>query len=416
MHMQRRHDDHYGSPAQPVYEVEEHAPGRPLRVLMGILNPSIRGGPAGHLPFLVRELRAMGVEVHEAWYGNALGAIGWRGRLMQILRTIRELRDVQRRTPCDIVQLNTSFDVKALVRDLLVVSSLRRQGQKVVLKFHGSEAGLIGTRSPLLRLLIKALLAQVHAAGVLSREERDNFIRAGFEGSKILIVKNILDPSLYKPDPGFRRRYGLSAEVPVLLYAARFIPGKGVMDAVKACGVLAERGEEAVLICAGDGPEREAAEMEAKRLGIEGRIRFTGFLPEKKMRELYASATLLIFPTYYDEGFPMVVFQSVAAGLPVITTRRRGAADYLREPLNCRWTLPRDPAMLADRVQELLRNPELRASMSAANRELAGNFTADKVAAEFVGLYERLLAAPARAPRAASPAEHVQEEEHFELA
>ena len=375
---------------------------RPMCVLMGILQASIRGGPSGHLPFLVRELRAQGVEVWEESYGNALGSIGWAARLMQILKTIRGMRAAQARRTFDIVQLNTSFDIKALTRDLLVVSALRHQGQKIVLKFHGSEAGLISTVNPFLRLMIKMLLSKVHAAGVLSQEERSNFVEAGFDASKIVIVKNILDPSMYRPDPGFRQRSGLSPDIPVLLYAARFIPGKGVLDAVRACGELSGRGVDVVLICAGDGPEKEAAEQEAQRLGIGSRVRFPGFLPEEEMRELYANATLLVFPTFYDEGFPMVVFQSVAAGLPVITTRRRGAADYLREPDNCLWTEPHNPAMLADKVQELLKSPALRTSMSSANRTLARGFSAETVAGEFVALYRRLVT-----PHGLCPAEQI---------
>ncbi len=367
------------------------APARPLRVLMGVLAPSVRGGPSAHLPFLVGGLRAMGLEITEVSYGNTLGEIGPLARLRQLCGTIRCLRGAQRRTRYDVVQLNTSFDLRALLRDLMVVLLLRRQKQKIVLKLHGSEARLTRTANPALRLLITILFSRVDAVGVLSREERRNFIEAGFDGAKIVIVKNILDPLRYRPDPGFRDRWGLEPDVPVLLYAARFIPGKGVIDAVRTCAVLAERGENVVLICAGDGPEREIAEAEARRLGIQARIRFTGYLPETRMRELYANATLLIFPTFYDEGFPMVVFQSVAAGLPVVTTCLRGSADYLREYQNCLWTEPHNPSLTADRVQVLLRHSGLRAAMASANRKLALDFTADKVADEFVALYRRLL-------------------------
>ncbi|HEX9006583.1 MAG TPA: glycosyltransferase family 4 protein, partial [Bacteroidota bacterium] len=307
------------------------------------------------------------------------------------LETARRLRCAQRRVRYDIVQLNSTFDLKALLRDLTVVLSLRRDGRKIVLKFHGSEAKLIQTENPLLRLLMMTLFACVDAVGVLSTEERQNLIEAGVDPAKVFVVKNILNPSLYQSDPGFHSRWGLDPEVPVLLYAARFIPGKGVLDAVRTCGLLAQRGERFVLICAGDGPEREAAQAEARRLGVQARVRFTGYVAEEQMRELYANATLLLFPTFYDEGFPMVVFQSVAAGLPVVTTRLRGSADYLREYDNCLWTEPHNPSLSADRVQVLLRHPDLRASMASANRKLALGFVADKVAAEYDALYRHLL-------------------------
>ena len=108
------------------------------------------------------------------------------------------------------------------------------------------------------------------------------------------------------------------------------------------------------------------------------------------MKEFYANADILVLPTYHQEGFPMAVFQAVAAGLPVITTRIRASADYLEEPENCLWTAPNDPAMLAERIVMLARRPDLRAAMGTANRALGTCFTEDRVAAEFRDLYGRL--------------------------
>ncbi len=365
--------------------------GRPLRILMGVPDGSIRGGPSGHLPILVRELREQGMEVWEIPYGNTFQEIGPATRVVQLGRTAKRFRDAQRGRTFDIVQLNTSFDFKAVVRDLVVVLGLRRQGEKVVLKLHGSEAGFIGTKNHLLRRLSGMLIHRVDTAGVLSQEEKRNFVRAGYDEKKIRIVKNILDPSQYVKDAASLKEFGVPADVPMVLFAARFLPGKGVADVVRACGVLATRGVEFSLVCAGDGPEREEAEIAANKSCIAEKVRFPGFVPELRMKALYANATVLAFPTYYDEGFPMVIFQSVAAGLPVVTTQIRGAADYLREPDNCLWTEPRNPEMLADKLQIILGDGTLRRSMSNNNRILASSFVAGKVAGEFIALYRSLI-------------------------
>ena len=70
---------------------------RALSVLMGVPKPGIPGGPQGHLPFLVQELRELGVSVHEEMYGNPYGSIpAWR-RAVLVLTTARRLRAAQRR-------------------------------------------------------------------------------------------------------------------------------------------------------------------------------------------------------------------------------------------------------------------------------------------------------------------------------
>jgi glycosyltransferase involved in cell wall biosynthesis len=100
---------------------------------------------------------------------------------------------------------------------------------------------------------------------------------------------------------------------------------------------------------------------------------------------------MLVFPTYHYEGFPMVIFNSVAAGVPIITTRIRAAADYLREPDNCLWVEPKNPAMLAEKIIYLLTHAEVRATMKRNNEKLAQAFTAEVVTREYMGIYEQLL-------------------------
>jgi glycosyltransferase involved in cell wall biosynthesis len=144
------------------------------------------------------------------------------------------------------------------------------------------------------------------------------------------------------------------------------------------------------LLCLGDGEARTVAEAEAARLQLQARARFFGYVPEAETPEFYAGSTMLVFPTYHYEGFPMVIFKSVAAGLPVITTRIRAAADYLREPDNCLWVEPKNPRMLAEKIAQLLDRPDERAAMSRRNLELARQFTAASVAPEYLEIYNRL--------------------------
>src|SRR5205085_7648031 len=194
------------------------------------------------------------------------------------------------------------------------------------------------------------------------------------------------------PTTSLRERLHVSANTPLLLFIARFIPAKGLLDVIRACAVLRAGGASFKLLCVGDGPARREAEAEVARLELDTHAQFFGYIPEAETRAFYRESTLLVFPTYHYEGFPMVIFKALAAGLPVITTRIRAARDYLREPDNCLWVAPRNANELADKIAQLLRQPELRHAMSENNRALAQRFNADAVAREYLAVYNQLKA------------------------
>lgn len=89
---------------------------------------------------------------------------------------------------------------------------------KVFIKFHGSDADLLRTKHPGLRSLVNRLLKRVDGIGLLSTEEKQNFVSAGWPASKIFVVKNVVERQFPAPDETFNRRHGLSAQIPTLLF------------------------------------------------------------------------------------------------------------------------------------------------------------------------------------------------------
>ena len=362
---------------------------------MGMPDRESLGGPAACEPPFVEGLLRLGAAVEEETYvyGDKLERTGLWDRVVRVLKVARRLRRRLLSSSFDVLHLNTSFDTKALLRDVVTVLVLPRGRGKIFLKFHGSDARLLETGNPLLRLCSRVLLRRADAVGLLSTEERDNFVRAGADARKIFVVKNVVSAEgLEARDLQFAARMNVSSNTSLLLFVARFIPAKGLLDCIRACAILRERGFDFLLLCLGDGPARREAESEVARLKLTPNVRFFGYIPEAETNDFYKGSTLLLFPTYHYEGFPMVVFKSLAAGLPVITTRIRAAADYLSEPENCLWVEPQNPAKLAEKIALLLEQRKLRASMSENNRRLAQAFDADTVAREYLDAYVQLAA------------------------
>jgi glycosyltransferase involved in cell wall biosynthesis len=362
-----------------------------MQILVGMPEPGAQGGPAACEPPFVAELRRLGHEVQEEVYAYAKANVGLASRAQRVLNTASRFKQRLRSGKFDLVHLNTAFDLKALLRDAVIVPRLSREGAKVFLKFHGSDARLLATKNPALAALRRRLLMHADGIGVLSSGERDNFLRAGVAEEKIFLVKNVVEEKLHQPDTQFRRHWSLPEDRPLLLFIGRFIPAKGLLDVIRACALLRDAGHKFLLLCVGDGPARPEAESTVAELALQDQVRFFGYLPEEQTAAFYANATALVFPTYHEEGLPMVIFNAAAVGLPILTTRIRGAADYLREPENCLWVEPRRPDLLAARILEVLANPELRATMNLNNGQLAANFSPAVVAQDYLKVYDSLV-------------------------
>ena len=151
------------------------------------------------------------------------------------------------------------------------------------------------------------------------------------------------------------------------------------------------------MICLGDGEELRLGKDLVSALGIADDVTFTGHLPELDTTHYYMEASMMVLPTRF-EGFSMTIFQAVAAGLPVLTTKINAAADYLREPEHCLWIPSEDPEEMAERILELIAHPEMRDAMSAVGREYAKTFGAERVVDEYLDVYRSISCSRSSAP------------------
>ena len=365
---------------------------------MGVPSPHFKGlagGPPGHIPFLVAQLRECGYQVYEEYYGGQKDRQSLLQSATVLINSIRGMRRTlkKEKDKIDLIHLNTAFDWKTLIRDNLTVIGLRSYHKPIFIKCHGSERSLVTSKNFAAKALRYLLFKQTAGIGVLSTEEKNNFIKGGCDPDKLFVVKNIVKNAPSNHSSALFERWGIPSEKPLLLFVARFIKAKGLLDVVRAVGIVCQSEHDPILVCVGDGPEKPTAEVEIAKLGIGESVHFTGYIPETDTHDFYANASVLVFPTFHDEGFPMVVFRSLAAGLPIITTQIRAASDYLQEPDNCLWTEPRNPEVLAQKIVELLGNEHLTAAMSANNKNLALRFNQETVTNEYVAIYHQIAKA-----------------------
>ena len=361
-----------------------------MRILVGVPEQGSQGGPAACETPFIAELRRLGHDIVEEIYAYAESESGVTSRVNRVFGTARLFQKRVREGSFDLVHINTSFDTRALLRDAVVVPRLSAQGPKIFLKFHGSDTQLLKTKNPALAILWRRLLSHADGIGVLSTEEQADFLRAGVSEQNVFVVKNVVERNTQQRNPEFLRRWNLPDDRPLLLFIGRFIPTKGLLDVIVASGLFRDAGKQFLLLCLGDGPARPEAEGLVQRLNLQDYVRFFGYIPEEQTAGFYVNSEVLLFPTYHTEGFPMVIFSAAAAGLPIITTRIRAAADYLTEPDNCLWVEPKRPHRLAEKITRLLAQPDEQNRMRLNNRQLAVRFSAETVTREYLESYKRL--------------------------
>lgn len=335
-------------------------------------------------------IKALIPDCHTIHYGPVHSKRGFMNKIIITIKNAYSIKKALKNNKYDLLFLNTAFDFNAIVRDCITLFILKNQKTKFFLKFHGADIVLLKNLGGYKKMLVNWLLSTVHGIGVLSSEEKNAFLSRGFQEQKVFVVKNPINPALYVKDTNFRSKMALDHQTFIFIFCARFLPFKGMMDVLEALKIVRTRFQNIHLFCIGDGPEMNKAKLFVTHNDLNSFVTFTGFIAETETQYYYTNADALVFPSSH-EGFPMVVFQSLAAGIPIITTRITAAADYLAEPDNVLWVEPHNPVQIAESMIKLLTDNALVNKMKSNNVIKAHQFTTDKNALEYLGIFETLI-------------------------
>lgn len=342
---------------------------------------------------LAEALRGQGFEVMPVPWGGGDGR-SLPARLLDRARDVAAVRRSANAQRPDILLVQTSHDWYCVLRDLALARSVRGRGRAVVLQFHGSRSDLLERRgSTFFKLGTRRLLRHVDAVLVLSSEERRIFERFHPAGRYYLVA----NPFVALPEAG--EDLLPPAKVPVVLFASRLLPAKGILETIEAFAMLRDR-VPAHLLVAGDGPAAADAERAVRERGLADHVTFAGRLAPERLQAAYRRADVFVLPTYHFEGFPTAVTEAMSAGLPLVTSKVRGNADHLVEGTNTLFVPPRDPRAIAAALERLLTDDALRKRMSAANRRKVKDFAPERVARAYAAAFADILSLSVAARRA----------------
>jgi len=394
------------------------ADGRPVKVLRVIARLNM-GGPALHVAYLSAGLRERGYETtlvagtlargedSMAFVADELGVRV--ERVPELSREISPLRDARAalRLACLIRRerpqiLHTHTAKAGAVGRLAAMLAGDARPPIVVHTFHGHvlRGYFDPVRSAGFRLLERALAKGSTALIAVSPQVRDDLVALGVAPKEKFVVIRLgieLEERIAAA-PGARaetrRLLGVPQDAFVVGWIGRMTGVKNTDDVLAALRLLHDRGVDAYLCMVGDGPDRDRVERRAHDLGVVRRCLFLGY--QEEVAPYYAAFDGMILPSV-NEGTPVSAIEALAAARPVVATRVGGVPDVVEDGVDGFLVDPGATDQLADRLEQLARDPELRARMGEhGRRRVPARYAVERLVDDMDRLYRSLLEAAPR--------------------
>jgi len=183
-----------------------------------------------------------------------------------------------------------------------------------------------------------------------------------------------------------RERLGITNSSPIIGAVGNMVVGKGFSLLVKALEVLARRKVSFTLVFIGDGPMLRDLRRQSSLSLPKDRVLFTGAIPNATA--WYPAFDLLCMPSIHQEGMPNVLMEGSAAGLPVIASQVGGVPDLVEDGITGFLVPPNQLDSLADQLEKLLVDPELRQRMGQAGMEkMSREFSVEAMVTRMTKVY-----------------------------
>jgi glycosyltransferase involved in cell wall biosynthesis len=167
----------------------------------------------------------------------------------------------------------------------------------------------------------------------------------------------------------FTARTPRSIAVPVqILCVGRLVAAKGQRVLLDAAALLAHRGHPLHITFVGDGPDAAALRAHSLTAGLDGSVHFTGALTHAATRQRLAEADVFVLPSF-AEGIPVALMEAMATQLAVVSTWTAGIPELITHDVDGLLVAPGSTEALADALESLFTDPQLRARLGLAARQ-----------------------------------------------
>lgn len=194
----------------------------------------------------------------------------------------------------------------------------------------------------------------------------------------VVLLHNAIDLAVFEK----KERASSSNEITLI---GSLVENKGHVLAIHTIKELKIRGIDVKLNCLGDGIEREKLEKLVNELELKKEIVFHGNIDSP---ENFLQHSFCYFLTSKSEAFGLTIIEAMACGLPVVCTDGKGNRDLIQEGENGFMVWERDPKLLADKIELLFKNEDLRKEMGEKARVFAQEFGMENYVDQLLSIYK----------------------------
>jgi glycosyltransferase involved in cell wall biosynthesis len=184
--------------------------------------------------------------------------------------------------------------------------------------------------------------------------------------------RSLLQKNPAKPEPG---KF-------VVLSVCRFYPRKRLHLVLKAADRLRCKIPELELRIVGDGPEAGRLKSLCRQMRLDGIVKWLGNISQEELATEYNRCHIFCLPSV-QEGFGIVFLEAMASGKPIVAARAASAPEVVKHGI---LVEPDDDAALAEGIERLFADPELRSKLAAESLQWVNQFDAPLVAAAFLSV------------------------------
>lgn len=258
---------------------------------------------------------------------------------------------------------------------LEAVPAARRAGVPVIIHSeHGYEVDMLKGMQLRRRLFRHFAYAMTDAVFAVTRELRDyHALQAWISPERIGVMYNGVDTERFSASPEKRNRVRnelcISSSTFVIGSVGRLVAIKDYRTLLRAAEIIAQRGKDIRVVLVGEGREREILEAQVRSSAeLSGRVTLAG--ASDSVPDLLNAMDVYVLSSL-REGMSNTLLEAMSTSLPIVATRMGGNPEAIEEQRSGFFFFPGDVVHLADLLERLCSDTELRKRLGAASRDRA---------------------------------------------
>jgi len=367
--------------------------GRGVQYRILLLCPSFK--EKGGVVFFCKKLMQIAAQKYNIKHfsiGNIVGNKNIFLRLLNFARGYQRLLKILNNQNFDLIHLNPSFKRFALIRDSVYLKLAIKHGfsGKTVVFFHGWNTGLAKmiSRCFILKRMFSRIYNNAGIIFVLGNSFKKQLIKMNINPDKIIVTS-----TFYVDSGNYKWSFGGEKSKIHFLFMSRLVKNKGAFISAEVGRLLVEDGiVDFKMTIAGDGPEYKSLKKYINRQGLNNYITTPGYVEGQKKRELLEDSDILLFPTYYNEGCPIVILEAMGVGLAVVSTPVGAIPDIIEDNKNGFIISNKDPRDFYAAILKLKNDKVFLKKVQERNKKKAlENFESKIVCKHITSVYESIL-------------------------